>query len=129
MLIATVSVSKMINYQRLMLYNDSDESFFNFTKTLSPAALDLELRSLTTLNHLRLFLRALTSRLKSHRDFEAVQTLQHVFLRMHADVIVTNEEVQIDLRSLADVQRQESEKVLELIASSLGILGFVRDTL
>ncbi|KAF7967205.1 hypothetical protein HWV62_35121 [Athelia sp. TMB] len=105
------------------------ESFFNFTKTLSPAALDLELRSLTTLNHLRLFLRALTSRLKSHRDFEAVQTLQHVFLRMHADVIVTNEEVQTDLRSLADVQRQESEKVLELIASSLGTLGFVRDTL
>lgn len=91
--------------------------------------MDLELHSLSTLDHLRLFLRALTSRLKSHRDFEAVQTLQNVFLRIHADVIIANEEVQGELKSLADVQRQESERVLELIASSLGTLGFVRDTL
>lgn len=84
---------------------------------------------MNTLGHLRLFLWALTSRLKSHRDFEAVQTLQNVFLRMHADVLVANEEMQEVLKSLADAQRQESERVLELIASSLGTLGFVRDTL
>jgi U3 small nucleolar RNA-associated protein 21 len=68
-------------------------------------------------------------RLLSHRDFEAVQTFQNVFLRMHADVLVANAELQSDLESLMDVQRQESERVLELLASSLGTLGFVRDTL
>jgi U3 small nucleolar RNA-associated protein 21 len=48
---------------------------------------------------------------------------------MHADVLVANAELQNDLEGLMDVQQQESERVLELIASSLGTLGFVRDTL
>ncbi|KIM87254.1 hypothetical protein PILCRDRAFT_96034 [Piloderma croceum F 1598] len=105
------------------------EAFFSYVKTLSPAAVDLELRSLSTLDHIRLFLRALTRRLSSRRDFEAVQTLENVFLRMHADIIVANQELQGELQRLMDVQRRESERVLELIASSLGTLGFVRDTL
>jgi U3 small nucleolar RNA-associated protein 21 len=84
---------------------------------------------LSTLDHIRLFLRALTRRLSSRRDFEAVQTLENVFLRMHADIIVANQELQGELQRLMDVQRRESERVLGLIASSLGTLGFVRDTL
>lgn len=48
---------------------------------------------------------------------------------MHADVLVANAELQSELERLMDVQRRESERVLELIASSLGTLGFVRDTL
>uniref|UniRef100_A0A0W0EUF7 Uncharacterized protein n=1 Tax=Moniliophthora roreri TaxID=221103 RepID=A0A0W0EUF7_MONRR len=52
------------------------ESFFSYVKTLSPAALDLEVRSLVTLESRRNFLNALTQRLTSHQDFEAVQTLQ-----------------------------------------------------
>jgi len=105
------------------------EAFFNYAKTLSPAALDLELRSLTTLDNLRLFFRALTRRLLSRRDFEAVQAFQNVFLRMHADVIVVNPDLQNELEGLMNVQREESDRILELIASSLGTLGFVRDTL
>ncbi|KAJ7510043.1 Utp21 specific WD40 associated putative domain-containing protein [Mycena galericulata] len=105
------------------------EEFFSFAKTLSPAAIDLELRSLVMLDSLRTFVIALTRRLESHRDFEAVQTLQNVFLRMHAEVIVENPELQTDLYTLMRVQRKESERVLELIASSLGTLGFVRETL
>lgn len=106
-----------------------DETFFSFAKMLSPAAIDLELRSLVTLDSLQLFIHALTRRLLSHRDFEAVQTLQNVFLRMHADVIIANPELQDNLDILMEVQKRESERVLELIASSLGTLGFVRDTL
>ncbi|KAJ7097769.1 Utp21 specific WD40 associated putative domain-containing protein [Mycena belliarum] len=105
------------------------ESFFNFAKTLSPAAIDLELRSLVMLDSLRTFIVALRQRLVSHRDFEAVQTFQSVFLRMHAEVIVENPELQDELESLMQAQRKESERILELIASSLGTLGFVRETL
>lgn len=106
-----------------------DEEFFAYAKTLSPAAMDLELRSLVTLDDIRMFLAALTSRLKSHRDFEAVQTYQNVFLRMHGDVMVANPELQQELGTLQTVQRKESEKLLELLASSMGTLGFVRDTM
>ncbi|KAH9843207.1 Utp21-domain-containing protein [Rhodofomes roseus] len=109
---------------------DSDyEDFFAYAKTLSPAAMDLELRSLVTLDDFRMFLAALTSRLKSHRDFEAVQTFQSVFLRMHGDVFVSNPELQQEVETLRAVQRKESEKLLELLASSMGTLSFVRDTM
>ena len=105
------------------------EGFYAYVKTLSPPAIDLELRSLVTLDDQRLFLTALIQRLKSHRDFEAVQAFQNVFLRLHGDVLVANEEVREELLRLREVQRVESERVLELLASSLGTLGFVRDTL
>ncbi|KAF9477557.1 Utp21-domain-containing protein [Pholiota conissans] len=109
--------------------NGDYEAFFSYTKMLSPAALDLELRSLLSLDNLALFLNALTQRLTSHRDFEAVQAMQNVFLRMHGDVFIANPELQSELEKLAEVQRRESQRVLELITSSLGTLGFVRDTL
>lgn len=96
---------------------------------LSPAALDLELRSLVTLANLSLFMNALRQRLLSHRDFEAVQAMQNVFIKMHGDVLIANPEMRRDLERLSAVQEKESERVLELIASSLGTLGFVRDTL
>lgn len=105
------------------------EEFFTYAKSLSPAAIDLELRSLVTLDALRTFLTALNRRLRSHRDFEAVQSFQNVFLRMHGDVLTANPELQEELEMLQDAQRKESEKLLELLASSLGTLSFVRDTL
>ena len=108
---------------------DADEEFFNYAKALSPAAMDLELRSLVSLESLRMFITALTRRLRSHRDFEAVQTFMNVFLRMHGDVLASNAELQRELNTLAEAQRKESERLLELLASSLGTLGFVRDTM
>ncbi|EMD38277.1 hypothetical protein CERSUDRAFT_113446 [Gelatoporia subvermispora B] len=105
------------------------EDFFNYAKTLSPAALDLELQLLVSLDLLRMFLTALTQRLRSHRDFEAVQTFENVFLRMHGDVLTSNPELQEELNALREAQRTESEKLLELLASSLGTLNFVRDTM
>ena len=107
----------------------TDENFFNYMKMLSPAALDLELRSLVTLDSLSLFVNALTQRLHSHRDFEAVQAIQNVFLRMHGDVLIANQEMQSELEKLSQAQQKESQRILELIASSLGTLGFVKDTL
>lgn len=96
---------------------------------MSPAAIDIELRSLVTFDHLRQFIHALERRSKSHKDFEAVQTLQSVFLRMHGDMLLDNEELLSELEKLLETQEKESERILELLASSLGTLGFVRDTI
>ncbi|KAH8106793.1 Utp21-domain-containing protein [Cristinia sonorae] len=105
------------------------DGFYDYVKTLSPAAIDLEIRSLVTLDAQRLFLTALIQRLRSHRDFEAVQTFQNIFLRIHGEVLVANEELLGELERLREVQRTESERVIELLASSLGTLAFVRDTI
>ncbi|KAI0748597.1 Utp21-domain-containing protein [Daedaleopsis nitida] len=125
--------TESVFYKKLVEAHESQsvdyEDFFGYAKALSPAAMDLELRSLVSLDALRMFLRALAQRLRSHRDFEAVQTFMNVFLRMHGDVFVSNAEVRRDLEMLAQAQRKESERLLELLASSLGTLGFVRDTM
>ncbi|KAF9447264.1 Utp21-domain-containing protein [Macrolepiota fuliginosa MF-IS2] len=105
------------------------EGFFHHSKMLQPAALELELRSLTSLQSLNTFMHALVRRLATHRDFEAVETIMNVFLRLHADVLMTNEELRRGLEGLEETQKKESQRVLELITSSLGTLGFVRDTL
>ncbi len=48
---------------------------------------------------------------------------------MHGDVLVANPELKQELEKLQEVQRSESERVLELLASSLGTLGFVKETM
>ncbi|KAH9997323.1 Utp21-domain-containing protein [Russula vinacea] len=105
------------------------DAFFTFAKSLSPAAADLEIRSLATIQDLSLFLCALSQRLKSRRDFEAVQTYLNLFLRVHGEVLVSNPELRADLESFLSLQRQESSRLLDSIASCLGTLAFVRDTL
>jgi U3 small nucleolar RNA-associated protein 21 len=107
----------------------SDEAFFSFAKSLSPAAADLEIRSLTTVQDLHLFLNALLQRLKSHRDFEAVQTYLNLFLRVHGEMLVSSPELRGDLEALLSSQRQESSRLLDSISSCLGTLAFVRDTI
>jgi len=95
---------------------------------LQPAALELELRSLTSLQSLNVFMHALVRRLQTHRDFEAIEATMSVFLRLHADVLITNKELKKGLEELEEVQRTQSQRVSDLISSSLGTLSFVRDT-
>jgi U3 small nucleolar RNA-associated protein 21 len=70
---------------------------------------------------------ALTRRLRCRRDFEAVQTYQSVFLRVHGELLTSNPELREQMGTLLDAQRSESERLLGLITSSLGTLEFVRD--
>ena len=84
---------------------------------------------MATVQDLSLFLRALSQRLKSRRDFEAVQTYLNVFLRVHREMLVSNSEIRGDLDAFLALQRQESGRLLDSIASCLGTLAFVRDAL
>jgi U3 small nucleolar RNA-associated protein 21 len=106
-----------------------DDEFFGYAKTLTPAAMDLEIRSLVTIENIHSFMVALTQRLRSRRDFEAVQTYQNVFLRIHGEVLVANTELLETMKTLLSVQKAESERVLDLVTSSLGTLDFVREVL
>lgn len=117
-----------------------DNAFFEYLKSLSPSTLDLEIRSLVSLDHLNLFLTALIGRLRSHRDFEAVQAVLSVFLAVHGDVLIANgggiggdeehEEHEPDLRGkleeLREVQRKEGGRLGELVGYAMGTLGFLR---
>ena len=127
--------SKEGNCRRRVYYDDrrltsiTDDAFFTFAKSLSPAAVDLEIRSLVTLQDLSIFLNALTQRLKSRRDFEAVQTYLNLFLRVHGEMLIQSTELRGDMEALLLLQKQESSRLLDSISSCLGTLAFVRDTI
>ena len=72
---------------------------------------------------------ALRQRLRSHLDFEAVQALLAVILRLHDDVFIANPELRDSLEALRTTQAEETHRVMELISASLGALSFVRDVL
>ncbi|GAA6062774.1 hypothetical protein JCM10212_006887 [Sporobolomyces blumeae] len=104
------------------------QSFFEYLKALSPSALDLEIRSLTTIPHLRAFLHCLLARLRSHRDFEATETFLAVFLRIHGDVLVSNPEdgIRDAMLRIQEEQKKEAERLVDLTHYNLGTLAFLR---
>ncbi|TRM62583.1 Utp21 specific WD40 associated putative domain-containing protein [Schizophyllum amplum] len=125
-------------------------SLFTIIKTLSPAALDAELRTIILPAQQARLLHALTQRLRARRDFEAVQAVMGVVLKVWGESLVggmgtfgatrrpldasmddedTSEDLHAALAELRAVQAKESERVLGLVAASLGTLGFIRETL
>ena len=86
----------------------------------------MELRSIPP-ERLALFIRALSARLRSHKDFEAVQAVLSVFLRVQGDLLTQDEDAISALRTLSTLQEQESERICRLIGFGLGALTFVRN--
>ncbi|GHJ84709.1 hypothetical protein NliqN6_1111 [Naganishia liquefaciens] len=101
-------------------------SFFEYVKSLSPAKIDLEIRSLLSLEHLELFIRALIARLKTHKDFEVVQALLNVTLTIHSDLLMENSELRRALEEMLAEQKKESGRLMNLISYSLGTISFLR---
>ncbi|MCJ1306695.1 hypothetical protein MMC25_000338 [Agyrium rufum] len=109
--ITSSEFTKLLNSTIAGDLQDSTGSITTFIKhlaSLSPAAADIEIRSLSPLpiasassmdlegeserrlpTELELFVRALTLRLGQKRDFELVQAWMSVFLRVHGEVIVS----------------------------------------
>ncbi|KLT38876.1 putative WD-repeat protein [Cutaneotrichosporon oleaginosum] len=116
-------------FTRRLAREDEDgdyTAFFEYMKALSPSAVDLEIRSLVSLDHLGAFMAALLGRLRSHRDFEAVQAFLAVFLNVHGDVLIANAELRGTLERLDAAQKKEGARLAELLSYSLGTLSFLR---
>lgn len=103
------------------------EMFFRYIKSLSPAAIDFEIRSLLGLEDLQKFVEALTTRLRSKRDIEAVQALMRVLLDIHSDVLISNgEELEDALEKLLAEHKRQSERIRAMSNYALGTMSFLR---
>ena len=111
---------------RLTAHPSADQSFFEYLKALSPSNVDLEVRSLASIQHLEAFLHALLARLRSHRDFEACQTFLALFLRIHSDLLIANPETRTALEAVAAQQKKEADRLIDLTHYNLGTLAFLR---
>jgi U3 small nucleolar RNA-associated protein 21 len=105
----------------------ADEELFELLINLPPSSLDLEIRSIPEAQ-LEAFIQALTVRLRTAKDFEAVQSILAVFLSAHREAIVDSEESSLrdGLQSLLEAQEREAGRLNALIGFSLGSLSFIR---
>ncbi|KAF2444628.1 Utp21-domain-containing protein [Karstenula rhodostoma CBS 690.94] len=97
--------------------------------SLPPSAADVAIRTLDTTppyDELRTFIEALTSRLEERRDYELVQAWMSVFLRLHGDVVVQDEQLVGLLRKWQEEAKRERDRVGGLVGYSAGVVGWVR---
>lgn len=135
--------------QRLLgaLQDDQMDALFLYLHALSPPALDSEIRSLARLDDLTCFLNCMTRRLQQHRDYDAVQAMLSVALRIHGDMITMNaikaetstfddndhqdidegEKLGNAMKALMAEQYREGNRLLDLVQYCMGSLAFVRD--
>jgi U3 small nucleolar RNA-associated protein 21 len=77
-------------------------------------------------NELVQFIRALTQRLVERRDYELTQAWMTVFLRLHFDMVMANEEVIAELRAWKAYQEKERDRLDDLVGYCGGVVGFLR---
>ncbi|EPY49916.1 U3 snoRNP-associated protein Utp21 [Schizosaccharomyces cryophilus OY26] len=118
-----------------LLHGGDGDAFFEYLKTLPPAKTDLEIRSLEAYppyEEFILFIKSMTSRLASRRDFELVQAYMAVFIKAHEDVLLSSdspeekENVLNALKAWDDVQKEENRRLLDLVHYCSGVLSFMR---
>ena len=105
------------------------DPFLDHLKTLSPAASDLEIRSLSSVSpstELVDFVSALSDRLRQKRDYELVQTWMAVFLKLHGDIVAEDESLLAALREWKAEQERESRRLGDLLGYCSGVVGFLR---
>ncbi|KAL4933591.1 rRNA-processing protein UTP21 [Aspergillus undulatus] len=117
------------------------DPFFSELKSLTPAKLEVEIRSLDPQtkgdqSELSAFVLALSDRLASRRDFELANAWMAVFLRIHADVVAKCAELNEDadnklrdsLQTWCRIQQAESQRLASLVGYCRGVVGFLRSS-
>lgn len=107
---------------------DADSSVFvNYLKSLSPAAADVEIRSLSSVDgEMLAFVRALLWVLQSKRDFELGQTWMAVFLRIHSDVVIRDSEIRAVVAEWREMLRTDKERISSLVGYCSGMVEYLR---
>lgn len=115
-------------------FTPADNEFIDHLKDLSPSTADLELRSLALgdsaddrSNEMLCFIRALTSRLVTRRDFELTQAWMAVFLRLHFDVVMQNAALLEAIGAWRTQLERERNRLDELVGYCGGVVGFLRN--
>ncbi|KAL8702466.1 MAG: hypothetical protein Q9201_004371 [Fulgogasparrea decipioides] len=98
---------------------EDPEPLVSHLAALAPAAADIEIRSLASLDEMAGFVQALTARLKQKKDYELVQTWMSVFLRCHGrEIIGGGEEMEAlteALKEWREEQGKEGKRLGELV--------------
>lgn len=120
-------------YEILIYFCHVVDAFVEHAKSLSPSAIDVEIRSFTIdgeLTLLNYYLDAIIFMLKSRKNFELAQAWLSVFLNIHGDLIVANptNPIHEKLEDILSIQGSEFGRLSQQIHYSLCLIDFTRRT-
>ena len=98
---------------------------------LSPAALDLEIRSLNSqppYEEMTSFVKALTLGLGSNTNFELIETILSLFLKVHGDVIHQSEDsskLRAALSDYSQMSEKMNDKLDEAVKYCSSVINFI----
>ncbi|MBW0470269.1 hypothetical protein O181_009984 [Austropuccinia psidii MF-1] len=116
-------------------------AFYDYVRNLSPSALDLEIRSLSSAQHLLLLIQALIIRLEQGQDFEMVQAIMSVMLKVHGPRLFKSphftglkalDEGSIEGKLIKETgklllaQEKATQKINQLVDYGIGVSAFIR---
>ncbi|KAH7936064.1 hypothetical protein HPB52_017523 [Rhipicephalus sanguineus] len=107
---------------------------FERLKELGPSSVDFEIRGLSpeaggSSEALLNFLKAMGSGLKTRRDFELVQSYLGLFLKVHADMMASEDAFREELVSIADTQHNSWKELEVAFNQSLCIVNYLRSAI
>uniref|UniRef100_A0A224ZBY7 WD-repeat protein n=1 Tax=Rhipicephalus zambeziensis TaxID=60191 RepID=A0A224ZBY7_9ACAR len=107
---------------------------FERLKELGPSSVDFEIRGLSpeaggSSEALLNFLKAMGSGLKTRRDFELVQSYLGLFLKVHADVMASEDAFREELVCIADTQHNSWKELEVAFNQSLCIVNYLRSAI
>jgi len=97
-------------------------------KESSPSLIDFEVRSLSMMNEfeeLKLFIRFLINELETNTNFEMIQALISLFLKVHADTIVINKELSELTLELKENQRIFCTRIQRMFQQNICLISYV----
>lgn len=95
---------------------------------LSPAATDLEIRSLTpATGEPATFVRALTAQVGRRTHFDLVNTWMAVFLKLHGDTVPVDHHLRVAVGGFGEAVRDERERLGGLVGFVRGVVGYLRE--
>ncbi|KAF2724501.1 Utp21-domain-containing protein [Polychaeton citri CBS 116435] len=104
--------------------------FISHFSTLSPAAADIEIRSLKPdnngVNELIAFVHASTWLIGQRTEFELAQAWMNVFLRLHGDAVMEDEDLRAAIETWRDRMVDERQRVESIAGYCGGVLGWLR---
>lgn len=110
----------------VVLRSGDGEALLDHLKALPPSSADLEIRSLQDAE-LDWFVRALTERLRSRRDFELAMAWMNVFLKCHGDVVAgCDGGLRTALEDWRGALQREQGRLADRVGFCLGVAEFLR---
>ncbi|XP_052776879.1 WD repeat-containing protein 36-like [Mya arenaria] len=103
----------------------------DYIKSLSPSAVDVEIRSLDpdmggSLDVLRAFIQFAKATLETNRNFEIIQAYLGLFLKVHGDELSSQKDLVPDLEALAGIQATSWSSVQDSLNQTLCLVNYLR---